>query len=250
VSTAQIVLVVASGLATGIGGLALLAFRNPSERTLDAALGFTAGVMLAATFFSLLVPALDIGSLPEVLAGFVLGAGMMLALDIVIPHAHARFAEHGDLPAEKRAANQRATLLLAALTIHNIPEGMAVGVAFAAGGPEFGVPLAIAIGIQNIPEGFAAGAPLVAAGMRRARAVRIAAATGFVEPPAAFLAYGAFELMQPLLASGLAFAAGAMLYVIVDELVPESQARGFERAATLALLVGFIVMLTLDNAFA
>jgi ZIP family zinc transporter len=126
---------------------------------------------------------------------------------------------------------------------------MAVGVAFAAGGVELGAPLALAIGIQNVPEGFAAAAPLVRGGMSRARAGGVAALTGWVEPPAAALALLAFEAVEPLLAGGLAFAAGAMLYVIVDELIPESQAHGHERTATFALLVGFALMLALDNAF-
>ena len=246
----QVALVIASGLATGLGGLGLYVLRRPSQRALDCALGFTAGVMLAATMFSLLVPALEQGSLAAVVAGLVLGAGAMLVLDAVVPHAHARFGEHGELPAEQRAARDRTSLLLSALTIHNIPEGMAVGVAFAAGGAELGVPLAIAIGLQNVPEGFAAAAPLLQAGMSRGRAALVALATGAVEPPAAIAAYAAAELVEPLLAGGLAFAAGAMLYVIVDELVPESQARGYERAATVALIAGFILMLTLDNLFA
>jgi zinc transporter, ZIP family len=122
-------------------------------------------------------------------------------------------------------------------------------VAFAAGGTELGAPLALAIGIQNIPEGFAAAAPLVAGGMSRRHAAGVAALTGVVEPPAAALALVAFEVVEPLLAGGLAFAAGAMLYVVVDELIPESHARGNERDATLALVVGFALMLLLDNAF-
>lgn len=241
--------ILASGLATGVGGLALLALPRPSERLLDSLLGFTAGVMLAATAFSLLVPALARGSLLEVIAGFGLGAGTMAALDALVPHAHARFAERGRLPAELRREHERATMLLAALTIHNVPEGLAVGVAFAAGGSDLGAPLALAIGLQNVPEGFAAAAPLVAAGARRRVAVGIAAATGAVEPPAALLAFGGFELASALLASGLAFAGGAMLYVIVDELVPESHGHGFEREATLALVAGFALMMALDNAF-
>ena len=135
-------------------------------------LGFTAGVMLAATAFSLLVPALDRGSLGEVLVGFALGCGFIAALDALIPHAHARFRERGRPAAEELAARQRATLLLSALTIHNVPEGLAVGVAFAAGGTDLGMPLAIAIGIQNIPEGFAAAAPLLPAGTRPRAAAR------------------------------------------------------------------------------
>ncbi len=206
--------------------------------------------MLAATAFSLLVPALDRGGVWEVVAGLGAGAALMGVLDAIVPHAHARFAEHDDLPAEQRAARERGTLLLSALTIHNLPEGMAVGIAFAAGGVDLGAPLALAIGIQNVPEGFAAAAPLVGGGTSRRNAAGIAALTGIVEPPAAALAFVAFEAVEPLLPFGLAFAGGAMLYVIVDELIPESQARGNERIATFALLVGFALMLVLDNAFA
>ena len=238
--------ILAAGAATAIGGLWLLVMPRPSELLLDVLLGFTAGVMLAATVFSLLVPALDLGGLAEVLAGFAAGGLILLGLDAVVPHVHPRFAEGGRM--EDREA-RRAVLLLSALTIHNIPEGLAVGVAFAAGGSELGVPIALAIGIQNIPEGFAAGAPLFAGGASRRTAAWVAAATGVVEPPAALVAFAAFELVNGLLPLGLAFAAGAMLYVIVDELVPESHARGHERPASVALLAGFALMLALDNAF-
>jgi ZIP family zinc transporter len=236
----------AAGAATGLGGLWLLLMPRPSVLLLDVLLGFTAGIMLAATAFSLLVPALDQGGLAEVLAGLAAGGAALLALDAFVPHVHPRLAEHGRL--EERET-RRAALLLSALTIHNIPEGLAVGVAFAAGGAELGVPIALAIGIQNIPEGFAAGAPLFAAGVSRRKAALVAASTGAVEPLAALAAFAAFELASGLLPFGLAFAAGAMLYVIVDELIPESHARGNERAASVALLVGFALMLALDNAF-
>lgn len=173
-------------------------------------------------------------------------AASLLVLDVLVPHVHLRFFErgHGDV-----VAGRRALLLVSALTIHNIPEGVAVGVAFAAGGPELGIPIALAIGIQNVPEGFAAAAPLVAAGTPRRIAVGVAALTGAVEPPAALLAFATLSLASTLLPFGLAFAAGAMLYVVVDELVPESHARGHERAASAALLFGFALMLALDNAF-
>jgi zinc transporter, ZIP family len=239
----------ASGLATGLGGLGLLLFGSPRTVALDAMLGFTAGVMLAATFFSLLVPALDRGTLLEVLTGFALGAALLALLDRFIPHAHARLRERGrPMAIEIADAERRSTMLLAALAIHNVPEGMAVGIAFAAGGPELGIPIALAIGIQNVPEGFAAAAPLLTTGIRRRNAAAIGAMTGWVEPPAALAAYGAVEFAGGLLAAGLAFAAGAMLYVIVDELIPESQRRGNERAATLAATVGFMLMMALDTA--
>jgi ZIP family zinc transporter len=239
--------ILASGLATTLGGLVLLLFPRPSDRLMSALLGFTAGVMLAATSFSLLVPALDRGALWEVLAGLGLGAAVFVLLDSAVPHIHARFVERGH---PREAEQRRAMLLLSALVIHNVPEGLAVGVAFAAGGHELGIPLALAIGIQNVPEGFAAAAPLVAAGARRRVAIGFAAASGAVEPPAAFAAFLAFETAGSLLPVGLAFAAGAMLYVVVDELIPESHAHGREREATVALLAGFAVMLGLDNAFA
>lgn len=245
-STEEVVWILAAGAATGVGGFWLFVMPRPSDTLLDVLLGFTAGVMLAATAFSLLVPALDLGGLAEVVAGLGAGGLTLLALDAFVPHVHPRFAEGGREEAQQA---RRATLLLSALTIHNIPEGLAVGVAFAAGGAELGVPIALAIGIQNIPEGFAAGAPLFAAGASRRKAALVAAATGVVEPPAAFAAFGAFGLANALLPFGLAFAAGAMLYVIVDELVPESHARGHERAASMALLAGFALMLALDNAF-
>ena len=240
--------IVASGAGTAIGGLALLIVRRPSGRLLDTLLGFTAGVMLAATAFSLLVPALDAGSLGTVIAGFALGGSVILVLDEALPHVHARFSEPGHQDRREESARRRGVLLLSALTIHNVPEGMAVGVAFAAGGSDLGVPLAIAIGLQNIPEGFAAGAPLLATGSP-GRAAGFAALTGCVEPPSALAAFAAFGVASSMLPFGLGFAAGAMLYVVADELIPESHARGYTREASLALLIGFALMMALDNAF-
>jgi ZIP family zinc transporter len=240
--------IVGSGLATAIGGAGLLLVRRPSARLLDALLGFTAGVMLGATIFSLLVPALERGGAAEVLLGFLAGGAVLAGFDVVIPHAHARFREGRREPAEQLAAERRATLLLAALTIHNVPEGLAVGVAFAAGGLELGIPIALAIGIQNVPEGFAAAAPLIPAGTSARKAAGVAALTGLVEPPAALAAFAAVELAAVVLPAALGFAAGAMLYVVVDELIPESHAAGHQLDATLALLVGFVVMVALDTA--
>ncbi len=240
------------GLATGVGGLVLVAFRRPSARTLDTVIGLTAGIMLAAAFFSLLVPALDQGSLLEVVVGFMCGCATLFALDRAVPHLHERFIEKGheaELDEARRDAQKRSILLLSALTIHNLPEGLAVGLAFAAGGPELGVPTAVAIGTQNVPEGFAAAAPLLDAGVSKRRAVAFSFATGAVEPPAALLAAGiATGVAGVILSGGLAFAAGAMIYVVVDELIPEAHAGGFESDATLGLLAGFVLMMVLDNA--
>jgi ZIP family zinc transporter len=241
--------ILASGLCTAVGGLFLLLVRRPTARLLDMLLGFTAGVMLAATAFSLLVPALERGSVGEVLAGFALGTATLVALDRYVPHAHERMAERGRPRTEGADPRHRAALLLSALTIHNLPEGLAVGLAFAAGGPDLGIPLAVAIGIQNVPEGFAAAAPLLSAGISARAACGVAALTGIVEPPAAIAAFQLSTLAGFALVPGLGFAAGAMLYVIADELIPESHSGGNERLATLALLVGFALMMGLDNAF-
>lgn len=234
---------VTPGLATGVGGLGLLVVRRPGPRLIDTLLGVTAGIMLAASVFSLLVPALEDGSVWEVVAGFVVGAGLLAALDATIPHLHARIRER-----PVRHERHRAALMLSALTIHNVPEGLAVGVAFAAGGSELGIPIAVAIGLQNIPEGFAAAAPLLATGTSVGFAIAFAVATGLVEPPAALLGHAIAESVTTLLPLGLSFAAGAMVYVVVDEIVPESHGRGHEREATAGVVLGFAVMMLLDNA--
>ena len=217
---------------------------------LDSALGFTAGVMLAATAFSLLVPAFDRGGITETMIGFACGAALLLFLDDRLPHAHPEFDEAGKPELQRAPAARRAKLLLIAMTIHNIPEGLAVGAAFAAGGPALGIPTALAIGLQNVPEGFAVSAPLLESGTPRWKAIAVAAATGAVEPVAAVTAVLALGLITGLLPAALGFAAGAMIYVVVDELIPESHASGNERAASIALVIGFGIMVVLDNAFA
>lgn len=247
--TEELLWMLAPAVGTAAGGLAILIGSPGSGRALDLLLGSTAGVMLAASCFSLLVPALERGTLGEVAAGFALGGATMAALDLRIPHAHERFSERGGLDPGRVGPRRRATLLLTALTIHNIPEGLAVGVAFAAGGAGLGVPVALAITIQNVPEGFVAAVPLLDAGVRRTQVAAIGAATGLVEPPAALAGFAALSVAGVLLPAGMAFAAAAMVYVVVDELLPECFARGNERAATLALLAGFLLMLTLDRAF-
>jgi len=234
---------VVPGLATGLGGLGLLVLRRPGPRLIDTLLGLTAGIMLAASVFSLLVPALADGSVWGVVVGFVIGAGALAVLDATLPHVHERIRER-----PPRREEHRAALMLGALTIHNVPEGLAVGVAFAAGGPELGIPIAVAIGLQNIPEGFASAAPMLAAGSTLGTAVGFAVLTGLVEPPAALLGYAIAENVTTLLPLALSFAAGAMVYVVVDEIVPESHGRGNEREATAGIVVGFAVMMLLDNA--
>lgn len=247
--TTTFLALVLPGLATGLGGLALLFVRRPTPaRTLSMMLGFTGGVMLAAVSFSLLVPAIDAADgLWEVVVGFAAGCAMMVVLDRLIPHVHkdvegAEVQDHN----HDVEGHRKTTMLVTALTIHNLPEGLAVGVAFGLGGVEAALGLAVAIGIQNIPEGFAAGVPVLESGGGRKRAAGVALATGLVEPPAAIAAFYLSGIADTVLAGGLAFAGGAMLYVVVDELIPYSHARGHEQEASIALLVGFILLLVLD----
>ena len=241
---------VVGGLATAVGAPAVLLFRRPATWMVDSMSGFTAGIMLAASMFSLLVPALELGSVTSVAIGLLLGAGVIAIADELIPHLHmlvtSRRGEH-QLKDPEHTESHTGLLVLVAMTIHNVPEGLAVGVAFAAGGPELGIPIAVAIAIQNVPEGFVSGVTLVPSiGVRRA--ALIAAVTGLVEPPAALLGYVLADSVASVLPGALAFAAGAMIYVVVDELVPEQQSRGNERIATFGLLIGFTLMLVLDNA--
>ncbi len=235
------------GFGTAVGGLALFALRRPTERTLDGLLGFTAGVMLAATVVGLLAPGLREGPWAAVVLGAAGGVALLRGLDRWVPHAHARFPERGRVAAEHQATRLQPGLLITAMAIHNVPEGLAVGAAFASGGWDLGLPISLAIGLQNVPEGFAAAAPLLRTGSRPVRAFAIAAATGLVEPPAALVAYGGLNLVEALLPYGLGFAAGAMAYVTFDELIPESRAHGHGRAATVALVLGAAAMVGLER---
>ncbi|CAA9580131.1 MAG: Metal transporter, ZIP family [uncultured Thermomicrobiales bacterium] len=229
------------------------------RRILDAMLGAAAGVMIAASFFSLLAPAIalseDLGGIPWVpaVAGFVLGGLFLRLVDRLLPHLHPDkpTSEAEGLPTTWR----RSVLLVTAITLHNIPEGLAVGVAFgaaAAGYPEATVAgalaLAIGIGLQNFPEGTAVSVPLHRDGMAKGRSFFFGQLSATVEPVAAVLGVAAVALAQPILPYALAFAAGAMIFVVAEELIPESQQGGNADLATMALIGGFALMMTLDVA--
>ncbi len=235
-----------AGAATGLGAIPVLFGRSFSRRTLDLMLGFAAGVMLAASAFSLLVPALEhiYGGVIVVSAGFILGGATVHLVDKYVPHEHLMKGPEG--PA---SSMPRTWLLVIAITIHNFPEGLAVGVAFGAESIGTGITIATAIGLQNIPEGLAVAAPLVRNGYSRLRAGGIALLTGLVEPLGGAVGVIVVTLSQVLLPWGLAFAAGAMIFVVSDEMIPESHSGGFERYATLGLMVGFVIMMVLDNFF-
>jgi len=235
----------AAGLATGAGAVPVLFFRRISDRLLDVMLGFAAGVMLAASSFSLIVPAIELGSVWVAVVGLAIGALTLHLIDRFTPHAH--FVSGPEGPSSRLA---RLWLFIIAITIHNFPEGMAVGVSFGGGDIARGLIIATAIGLQNIPEGSAVAFPLLREGYSRGRALGYATLTGLVEPVGGLLGVAMVSLSRPILPWGLAFAAGAMIFVVSDEMIPESHRKGFEREATFGLIIGFIVMMLLDNLFA
>jgi ZIP family zinc transporter len=242
---------------TSIGAATVFLAREVKRRVLDIMLGFAAGVMIAASFFSLLLPAIELSGglgVPEWVPasiGFILGGLLLAGVDRVLPHLHLGFPER---EAEGiRTSWERSVLLVLAITLHNIPEGLAVGVAFgalAAGYPEASlgaaVALAIGIGIQNFPEGIAVAMPLRGEGFSVLRSFWYGQISGIVEPAAAVLGAAAVIIARPVLPYALAFAAGAMIFVVVEEVVPESQIHGNADAATMGAMLGFVVMMILD----
>jgi ZIP family zinc transporter len=244
---------------TALGSGMVFLFKSVDRRILDAMLGFAAGVMIAASFWSLLKPAIEMaeanGSAAWVPAavGFISGGVFLWLIDRVLPHLHFGLAT---TEAEGvHTSWQRSILLVLAITLHNIPEGLAVGVAFgavAAGVPSATLPAAIAlalgIGLQNFPEGAAVSIPLYREGLSRVRSFWYGQASGLVEPVAGVLGALAVTLVEPLLPYALSFAAGAMIFVVVEELIPESQIDKHADIATLATIAGFAVMMVLDVA--
>ncbi|MGW8160902.1 MAG: ZIP family metal transporter [Desulfobulbales bacterium] len=238
-----------AGLATGIGALPALFFKRVPDKMMSTMLGGAAGIMLAATSFSLVVPAIAQGDLlwPGfgayiVAFGMLLGAFCLDLVDRFLPHEHFILGHEG--PSSRM---QRIWLFIIAITIHNFPEGMAVGVGFGGGDMANGTSLAIGIGLQNMPEGLAVALPLLGLGYSRPRAIWIATLTGLVEPVGGLLGVAAVSLFRPFLPLGMAFAAGAMLFVISDEIIPETHAHGRSRLATFGIMIGFVIMMAMDN---
>lgn len=238
---------------TAIGASFVFGAREVSARVMDGLLGVAAGVMIAASFWSLLAPAIELsgGAWHPALLGFLGGGIFLYLLDKILPHLHL----DGDPAAPEgiRTSWRRSVLLVLAITLHNIPEGLAVGVAFgavAAGVEEASlgaaVALALGIGLQNLPEGLAVAMPLRREGMGRWRAFLLGQASGLVEPIAGIAGAAAVIAMAPILPYALSFAAGAMIFVVVEELIPESQAHGFKDFATGGAILGFALMMTLD----
>jgi len=245
---------------TALGATGVFFFKKVNRKILDCMLGFTAGVMIAASYWSLLAPSIELsenGNLPSwfpAVTGFLMGGVFLRVADKIIPHLH--------IGLEKKDAEgiktdwQKTVLLFLAITLHNIPEGMAVGVAFGAAAAGFpaatlagAMSLAIGIGIQNFPEGFAISVPLRRSGASRLKSFWYGQLSAAVEPVAAVLGATVVTVARPTLPYALAFAAGAMIFVTIEEIVPESQSGKNTDLATLGAMIGFSVMMVLDVAF-
>jgi ZIP family zinc transporter len=245
---------------TALGAATVFFFKEINRKVLDVMLGFAAGVMIAASYWSLLAPAIalteEMGGVPAWLpaaVGFLLGAIFLRVSDRLIPHLHLGMAT-ADAEGPKTSW-QRSVLLVMAITLHNIPEGLAVGVAFGAVAVGYpgaslaaAVALAIGIGIQNFPEGLAVSVPLRREGLSRWKCFMYGQFSGMVEPVFGVLGALLVILMRPILPYALAFAAGAMIYVVIEELIPEAHENKNIDLATMGAIVGFVVMMTLDVA--
>ena len=245
---------------TALGAAAVFATKKVSRKVLDFMLGFAGGVMIAASFWSLLAPAIEMSEgkdLPAwfpAVTGFLMGGIFLRGIDKILPHRHLGF------PMEEsegiKTSWQRSTLLVLAITLHNIPEGLAVGVAFgavAAGLPSAtmasAIALAIGIGIQNFPEGFAVSVPLKREGMSSIKSFWYGQLSAIVEPIASVIGASIVLIAQPILPYALSFAAGAMIFVVVEEVIPEAERGGNTDLATTGAMLGFAIMMVLDVAF-
>lgn len=244
---------------TALGSSTVFIFKTINKRILDGMLGFAAGVMIAASFWSLLSPAIEMaeeaGGIPwlPAVVGFLAGGLFLWLVDILMPHLHIGVAQE---PEGLETSWQRSVLLVLAITLHNIPEGLAVGVAFGAIAAELpaatlagAAALAIGIGLQNFPEGAAVSVPLRREGLSRMKSFIYGQASGIVEPIAGVLGAVAVVAMKPILPYALSFAAGAMIYVVVEELIPEAQQeKHHSNVGTIGAMLGFAIMMFLDVA--
>lgn len=243
---------------TAIGAALVFTTKNMNQKFLDSMLGFAGGVMIAASFWSLLKPALDMaegGNVPAwvpAAVGFMLGGIFLSLIDKILPHLHPTLPK-GEAEGIQPRKKHRSTLLVLAITMHNIPEGLAVGVAFGAVGAGLpsaalsgAIALGLGIGIQNFPEGVAVSMPLRRDGMSRARSFMYGQFSGLVEPIAAVIGAAAVIFIDPMLPYALSFAAGAMIFVVAEEVIPGSQEAGNTDIASMSLMIGFVLMMILD----
>lgn len=244
---------------TALGSAGVFLTKEVNRKLLNGMLGFASGVMIAASYWSLLAPAIELSQdlnvpswLPATI-GFLMGGGFLFLVDKLLPHLHV--GHNIEEPEGLKSSWQRSVLLITAITLHNIPEGLAVGVAFGAAangiegaGVASAAALAIGIGIQNFPEGLAVSAPLRREGWKAGKSFMYGQLSGIVEPIAGLIGAAATLYMRSILPYALAFAAGAMIYVVAEELIPESKCEGHSDIPTLGVMLGFAVMMLLDVA--
>lgn len=237
------------GGATVVGAIIGFLFNNVSHKINDAILSFAAGIMLAAAVIGLIMPSFELvdkGRIWLPIVGIFVGAIFLNAMDRVTPHLH-RLTGMGEEEHKHNRNLNRAILFMLAVALHNLPEGLAAGVGFGNDDISAAVTVAVGIALQNIPEGIVTVTPLVMAGISKSRAFIMAAVTGLIEVAGTFIGYYMAEMSAGILPFTLAFAGGTMLYVISDEMIPETHSHGYERISTYSLLVGFVVMILLDT---
>ena len=235
------------GLMTALGAVPVFFTKNVSQKLLDVMLGFAAGIMLSATCFSLVMPSIEYGggdfkAVMITSVGIILGAFIIDMIDKFSPHEHLIDKRREGVS----SSLSQIWLFIIAITIHNFPEGMATGVGFGTENIGDGLALALGIGIQNMPEGLAVALSLMREKYSVKYAFTVAALTGLVEPVGAALGFGLVNIFKPVLPVVLASAAGAMLFVICDEIIPETHSKGYEREATYGIIFGFVIMMVLD----
>ncbi len=246
----ELVLMTALGVggATIVGAVIGFFVKDVDHKTNDIILGFAAGIMLAAAINGLIVPAVDSVELSMLwlpIAGIFAGALFLNAMDRLTPHLHK--LSGADIEAHSNNKNlNRAILFVMAVALHNLPEGMAAGVSFGNDDVSAAITVAVGIALQNIPEGIVTVSPLVMSGVKRSRALLLASFTGLIEVLGTFIGFYVSEVSTHILPFALAFAGGTMLYIISDEMIPETHSHGYERTATYSILIGFTLMLVLD----
>ena len=268
VSLEEVVVVAAlAGCATGIGAFPAVVADRVSHRLYDGALGLAAGIMIGAAVFALVLPGLDLGSVAEVTVGLLAGGLFLLVANALVPHVHEEFDseeqegtiavsshdERDPLSIENGDDLRKAILVGAAVTIHNVPEGLAVGIAFASGeeGVAIGTALAVAIAVQNVPDGFAMAVPAARAGVSNLKTLVLTTASGAVpETIAAAVGFGLVAVVTDIFPLAAGFAAGAMIAVVFRELIPSSHGHGYADTATATFVLGFATMLVVDTILA
>ncbi len=244
----QLALITALGVggATVIGVLAGFLFQKVPHKFHDAILGFAAGIMLAAAVLGLIVPSLEEGNVWITVAGVLTGAIFLNLADKITPHLHRITGVDQETHAESQNQINKVMLFVMAIAIHNLPEGIAAGVGFGSENVGNAITVAVGIALQNIPEGMVIVSPLILAGIKKSRVFAIASFTGIIEVIGTMIGFFAVSVATTILPFALAFAGGTMIYVVSDEMIPETHSHGYERMATYSLIFGFITMLIMD----